>query len=112
MRLQSHVWVSAFLRVEAAEGGFPAIIRRGAAEAGAIFIQHEHSNGTLSLYGPAPQAQFSADAPVMRSFERVFDHAERQAALDWLDRQIRFDADCWIVGTERREGPPKLVADP
>ncbi len=109
MRLQSHVFVSAFLRVEAAEGGYPAVIRRGAAEAGAIFIRHDHPDGTISIHAPAPQASYGEDTGLSRAFELVLDHADPQTALDWLDNQVRFDADCWIIGTERRVGLPKLM---
>lgn len=107
-RLQSHVWIAAFLRAEAATGGFPAVIRRGAAEAGAIFIVHDHADATVSVYGPAPQSEF-ANQPVDRKFECALDHVEPDRSRQWLDQQIRFDADCWIIGTERRAGSPALV---
>ncbi len=110
MRVQSHVWVSAFLRAESAEGGFPAVIRKGAAEAGAIFIVHEHPDLTVSVYAPAPQSEIDPTMPQGRRFERVLSHVEREKSGEWLDRQVRFDADCWIVGTERREGEPALVS--
>jgi hypothetical protein len=35
----------------------------------------------------------------------------RESALEWLDRQIRFDSDCWIIGTESRGAAPSLVAE-
>lgn len=111
MRLQSHVWVSAFLRAESARGGYPAVIRKGSAEAGAIFVLHEHPDGSVTVYGPAPQALAEAATAGGRSFERVLDHVTRESALEWLDRQIRFDSDCWIVGTENRDAVPSLVAE-
>lgn len=106
-RLQSHVWVSAFIRSEAAAGGNAVLLRRGNAEAGAIFVVQDHLDGTLSVYGPAPQSQ--ADADPGRSFELAHDRVEASQARDWLERQVRFDPDCWIVETERREGAPTLV---
>jgi len=109
MRLQSHVWVSAFLKTEASAAGFPAVIRRGSPEAGAIFVVQEHENGSVTVFAPAPQA-LSAEAPIGgRSFERVLEKVSREDAMDWLDRQVRFDRDCWIVGTERRDVPPPMV---
>lgn len=110
MRVQSHVWVGAFLRAENAQGGFPAIIRKGAAEAGAIFVVHDHPDGTVSVYAPAPQSEIDEDRPRGRRFERVLDHVVRERSSEWLDRQVRFDSDCWIVGTERRQGEPALLA--
>lgn len=109
MRLQSHVWVSAFLRAETAAGGFPAVIRKGAAEAGAIFVLHEHQDGLVTVYGPAPQGLVDADDASGRSFECVLERVTRERALAWLDSQIKFDSDCWIVGTENRGGVPSLV---
>jgi hypothetical protein len=110
VRLQSHVWVSAFLRAETAAGGFPAVIRKGSPEAGAIFVLHEHSDGSVTVYGPAPQASVDAETASGRSFERVLEGVTRERALEWLDRQVRFDSDCWILGTESRGAVPALVS--
>ena len=38
MRLTSDFWVSALMRRVFAEGGFAAVARRGASEAGAVFV--------------------------------------------------------------------------
>lgn len=109
MRIQSHIWVGAFLRAESAAGGYPAVIRKGAAEAGAIFIVHEHEDGMVSVYAPAPQSGYDEATPQGRRFERVLERVTRERSAQWLDRQAGFDADCWIVGTERRSGEPSLV---
>ena len=66
-------------------------------------------DGTVSVYAPAPQSQFGPDSPQDRKFDRVLDHVERERSQEWLDKQVRFDTDCWIVGTERREGEPSLT---
>jgi hypothetical protein len=110
VRLQSHVWVSAFLRAETAAGGFPAVIRKGSPEAGAIFVLHEHADGSVTVYGPAPQAFADPETSSGRSFERVLESVTRERALEWLDRQVRFDSDCWILGTESRGAVPSLVS--
>ena len=54
-RLRSDFWVSAYLR-STIEGVEAALRKRGAAEAGAIFVKLDRLDGTASLYGPAPQA--------------------------------------------------------
>src|SRR5258708_35627932 len=56
MRLKSGIWVSAYLRRCNVEGVFAAVRRRGADEAGGIFIKINRLGGTGLLYGPAPQA--------------------------------------------------------
>ena len=94
MRLKSGIWVSAYLR------------RRGAEEAGAIFIKIARLDGTAELYGPAPQAAFEESRPADRVFSPCFKQqpvpeAEAEA---YLVREIRFDSDVWIVEVEDRAG--------
>ncbi len=77
--------------------------RRGAAEAGAIFVKVDHLNGSATLYGPAPQS-VAAEAP--RGVDRMFarTHAgpfiNADQAEDRLKREIAFDPDLWIVEVE------------
>jgi len=54
-RLRSDFWVSAYLRRCGVEGVDAVLRRRGASEAGAVFVKGDHLDGTASLYGPAPQ---------------------------------------------------------
>ena len=55
-RLTSDFWVSAYLRQAAFDGLVAVLRRRGAREAGAIFVKLDRLDGTAALYGPAPQA--------------------------------------------------------
>src|SRR5215471_18669354 len=106
MRLKSAVWVSAFVRRCNVEGVFAVIRRRGAEEAGAIFIKVNRLDGTADVYGPAPQSAFDEDYPVDRAFSPAMKtmpspDAEAEACLA---RQVRFDSDVWIIETEDRAG--------
>ena len=106
MRLKSNIWVSAYLRRCFVEGVFGAVRRRGAEEAGAIFIKVSRLDGTADLYGPAPQAVFDRAQPFERAFSPCLKslpvpEAEIEA---YLVRQIRFDPDLWIVEIEDRAG--------
>jgi hypothetical protein len=88
------------------EGIFVAVRRRGADEAGAIFIKVNRLDNTADVYGPAPQSAFEDERPVDRAFSAVMKSmpvpdAEAEA---YLVRQIRFDPDVWIIETEDREG--------
>ncbi|HEY5217100.1 MAG TPA: DUF1491 family protein, partial [Pseudolabrys sp.] len=56
MRLKSRIWVAAYVRRCHIEGAFAAVRRRGADEAGAVYIKVNRLDGTGMLYGPAPQA--------------------------------------------------------
>lgn len=104
MRLQSHIWVSAFIRSELTDGEYATVLRKGSAEAGAIFIVHLHMDGTCTIHAPAPQAMFDEADLGGRRFETVLEAVEEDKARQWLDRQIAFDSDCWIVESERRSG--------
>src|ERR1700731_4071291 len=70
MRLKSAIWVAAYLRRCNGEGAFAAVRRRGAEEAGAIFIKLNRLDGTAELFGPAPQSAFGDAHPVDRAFSR------------------------------------------
>jgi hypothetical protein len=110
MRVKSAIWVAAYLRRCRVEGAFAVLRRRGAEEAGAIFIKVDRLNGTADLYGPAPQATFDETHPAERAFipllkDQPAAEADVEAALA---RQLRYDSDLWIVAVEDREGRPFL----
>jgi hypothetical protein len=101
--LRSNIWVAAYLRRCGVEGVSAVLRRRGAAEAGAIFVKVDHLDGHATLYGPAPQS-LAADAPV--GVDRIFTRAHSGAFIDSgaaeerLKREIAFDPDLWIVEVE------------
>ncbi len=105
MRLRSDIWVAAYLRRCAVEGAFAVLRRRGAAEAGAVFVKIDRLDGTALLFGPAPQS-LAGDQPYERLFVPAGIGAEATplAAEDKLRREIAFDPDLWIVEVEDRLG--------
>ncbi len=79
--------------------------RRGAAEAGAIFVKVDRLDGAAALYGPAPQSEELPEG-VARLFMKTHaapwsDPIEVEARLA---REITFDPDIWIVEIEDRQG--------
>jgi len=102
MRLKSSVWVSAFLRTEQGQGAYVFIMKKGAEEAGAIFIVQNHLDASFSLFSPAPQAFFDAEDDGERKFEQSITHSNEQVITEYLDRQKKFDSDIWIVEIESR----------
>jgi hypothetical protein len=109
MRIRSDFWVAAYLRRCATAGVAAVLRRRGAAEAGAIFVKIDRLDGSGALYGPAPQSEVESD-------ERFF---ARLHAADWIDtasaeerlrREVAFDVDLWIVEIEDRLGRSFLEA--
>jgi hypothetical protein len=106
MRLKSGLWVAAYMRRCEGAGAYGAVRRRGADEAGAIFIKVNRLDGTADLYGPAPQTAFDDARPVDRAFVaclKVSPAPEADVEL-FLSREIKFDPDVWIVEIEDRQG--------
>jgi hypothetical protein len=107
MRLKSGIWVAAYVRRCNVEGVFAAVRRRGAEEAGAIFIKISRLNGTATLYGPAPQTVFDEAKPADRMFSILLGGAQPAPDADVearVTREIRFDPDLWLVEVEDRAG--------
>ncbi|WP_370674791.1 DUF1491 family protein [Pleomorphomonas sp. PLEO] len=110
-RITSDFFVSAYVRRRNDAGFFTAVVRRGAAEAGAIFVKVSHLDGTADLYGPAPQIYFDDIDPSVaggRMFETLLAGALESEIDARLQSERRFDSDCWIVETEDRQGTSDL----
>ena len=106
MRLKSAIWVAAYIRRCHIEGAFAAVRRRGAEEAGAIFVKLNRLDGTAELFGPAPQSVFDDARPADRLFVRCLGElpAPEAQVEERLARELRFDPDVWIVEIEDRAG--------
>jgi hypothetical protein len=106
MRLKSAIWVAAYIRRCQVEGVFAAVRRRGAEEAGAIFVKVNRLDGTADLYGPAPQTAFDETQPTDRAFSPLLktQPAPECDVETYLAREARFDPDVWIVESEDRAG--------
>lgn len=100
MRLKSHIFVSSLLRRVFASGGYAAVLRKGAEEAGAIFVRRRTRLGTETLYAPAPQSFFGDEGDTARKFEIRLQDAEAEEIDSALLSEVRFDPDCWIVEIE------------
>lgn len=106
MRLKTALWVAAYLRRCQVEGAFGVVRRRGAEEAGAVFVRIDRLDGTSDLFGPAPQSEFDAMGGADRAFTpSLKERPAPDAAVEaYLAREIKFDPDVWIVEVEDREG--------
>ncbi len=107
-RLRSDIFVAAYVRRRNGENAFAVVRKRGAAEAGAIFICIDRRDGSVDLYGPAPQTAFD-DARPERLFQRLTRDGATAADIESrLAKEMRFDGDLWIVDVEDPAGDPKL----
>lgn len=104
MRLKADFWVAAFLRRCGVDGLVAVQRRRGAAEAGAIFVKLDCLDGRTALFGPAPPTEAS------EAGDRFFVRLHKDEWIDPLDaetrlkREVGFDSDIWIVEVENRAG--------
>jgi hypothetical protein len=106
MRLKTAIWVAAYLRRCNGAGASAVLRRRGAEEAGAVFIKVDRLDGRVELFGPAPQSTFEDARPIERAFVACL---PKQPVPDgdaeaYLARQLKFDPDVWIVEVEDRAG--------
>ena len=106
MRLKSAIWVAAYIRRCNLEGAPAVVRRRGAEEAGAIFVKLNRLDGTAELFGPAPQSLFDDARPIDRLFCRCLavQPVAEEKIEERLARELRFDSDAWIVEVEDRSG--------
>jgi hypothetical protein len=112
VRLRSDIFVAAYIRQRNGENAFAVVRRRGAAEAGAIFICIDRLDGTADLYGPAPQAMFE-EARAERLFQKLTkDRATPADVAARLDKEVRFDPDAWIIDVDDRAGDSRLDLAP
>ena len=110
-RITSDFFVSAYVRRRNDGGFFTAVVGKGAAEAGAIFVKVSRLDGTADLFGPAPQIYLDGVDPSMaggRVFEQLLAGVPEAEVDDRLRSERRFDSDCWIVETEDRQGTSDL----
>ena len=104
MRLKSAILVAAYIRRCHVEGAFAAVRRRGAEEAGAIFVKLNRLDGTAELFGPAPQSAFDEARPADRRFSRCLSEQPEAKIEERLLRELRFDPDAWVIEVEDRAG--------
>jgi hypothetical protein len=105
MRVKSNLWVAAYLRRCQNENIFGVVRRRGAEEAGAIFVKLALLDGNALLFTTAPQTAYDDSRPTDRVFAPSTPQpVAEQAVEDRLAKEIRFDSDIWIVEIEDRAG--------
>ena len=100
MRVTTDLWVSALLRRVFSAGGFAAVVKRGATEAGAVFVLARGRLGEITLFGPAPQTSYDSAKPDDRFFS-LLGTGDDSAMFDArLEQEKKFDPDIWVVEIE------------
>jgi len=97
--LSSDLWVSALIRRAELGGAFATVARKGDARAGAVIVKaFDTSSRRARLYSEAfgPDGERLWMQPVESEFEGELDA--------YIQRQIGYDPDLWVVEIEDREG--------
>jgi hypothetical protein len=104
-RVTTALWVAAYLRRVNGSGGAALLQRRGAEEAGAVFVRVDRLDGTGDLYAPASQTAYDEEKPTDRLFTRRFAEPQPdERVAEAIDRELRVDPDIWVIVLEDRRG--------
>ena len=108
MRLKSEIWVQAFLRRSFTQGHYGAVLRKGAVEAGAIYVVINRLDGTVRVLGPPPGP--AIDEAGERLWAEVAPPVTVAADVaSFIARLAKFDPDIWVVEVEDRGGTAGLT---
>ncbi|MGB7204682.1 MAG: DUF1491 family protein [Anderseniella sp.] len=103
MSVKADIWIAAYRR-RCEMAAMPCVIvRKGAPEAGSIYISIRISDEHNWLMGPpvGPSVDDQGD----RIFEEIFEKAVPQEEIDrYLARQAGYDPDIWVIEVEDRDG--------
>lgn len=108
MAVKTEIWVQAFMRRCSAEGLYGAVVAKGAAEAGALYVIVNHLDGTCHLFGPAPGPAFDEQGH-RRWIEEIKGPVAENEASAVLARRRKSDPDCWVIEIEDRTGTAGIV---
>jgi hypothetical protein len=98
-RLKAGIFVRALIRRAEVAGAQAYVARKGAEEAGAIFIKIARLDGTCLVLDQARRGEGE-----LVWVKPLGDSADEARAKAFFEKQIRFDPDLWIVEIEDREG--------
>lgn len=98
-RLKTEIRVAAQLRRASIAGAFAAIARKGDPDAGAIAVKVYLGARRARLF---VEGRDEKGEPQWR--EPLGGEAEETAVDQFLEKEVRFDRDLWIVEIEDREG--------
>jgi hypothetical protein len=104
MSVKSAIWVQAHLRRCNGLGLAAMLIKRGAEEAGSIYVKVNRLDGSVVLFGPAPGP--SHDERGERRWTSVVGTSAviESEADAYLRRLTAIDPDIWIIEIEDRSG--------
>jgi hypothetical protein len=104
MSVKSAIWVQAHLRRCNASGLAAMLVKRGAEEAGSIYVKVNRLDGSVVLFGPAPGPSHD-ERGERRWMPVIGTGAVPEPDADaYLRRQRAIDPDIWIIEIEDTGG--------
>ena len=97
MSVKTEIWVKGHLRRCFAAGLTGVVARRGATEAGAVFVKVTLAAGTARLLAPAAGPAYDEEGGRRWEFPLGREPLKLDEIDRFLDRQTAFDPDIWIL---------------
>ena len=104
MAVRTEIWVKAHLRRCFATGLAGVVARRGAEEAGAVFVKVTRARDAVLLFGPAPGPSYDDQGQRRWIMPLGPEPATAEAVETFLARQAAFDPDLWILDIDDPRG--------
>jgi hypothetical protein len=98
-RIKSAIQVKAIIRRAEVAGAQAFLVRRGQEDAGALFLKVSRLDGTFTVLNQARRG----DGELIWT-KPLGDSAAEDAVGKYLERQLRFDPDLWILEIEDPQG--------
>ncbi|HTK78885.1 MAG TPA: DUF1491 family protein [Rhizomicrobium sp.] len=98
-KLTAVIQIKAIIRRAQVAGAHAFLVRRGSEEAGALFLKLSRLDGTFAVFNQARRGEGEL------VWTRPLGESADEATVDrYLEKQIRFDPDLWILEIEDPEG--------
>ncbi|MDE2134239.1 MAG: DUF1491 family protein [Alphaproteobacteria bacterium] len=98
-RLKAGIFVRALIRRAEVAGAQAYVVKKGAEEAGAVFLKVARLDGTCTVLNQARMGE--GELVWARPLGESCDEARASA---YFAKQMKFDPDLWIVEIEDRDG--------
>ena len=98
-KLKAAIQIKAIIRRAEVAGAQAFLVRRGSEEAGALFLKLSRLDGTYTILNQARRGEGE-----LVWTKPIGEWVSNDAVGNYLDKQLRFDPDIWILEIEDREG--------
>ena len=98
-RLKAGIFVRAIIRRAEVGGASAYVLRKGAEEAGAVFLKISRLNGTCTVLD-----QIRRGDGDLAWVKPLGDSVDEDRARAYFEKQVKIDPDIWILEIEDREG--------